>query len=78
MLFDMCCGEYGEQLEVVAEVGVDEHCSRHAADGEVRAFSNAIFGRGIGYCFLICYAIGFAELLHLSVDEFRGVVDSEK
>jgi hypothetical protein len=77
-LFDVGCSENGKWPEVVAEVGVDKHCSHHAADGEVCAFGDYVLWWGVRYCLFICDAIGFAEFFHLSVDEFGSVVDLEK
>ena len=77
-LFYVACGENGERPEVVAEVGVNEHCPCHAADGEVCAFGDTVLRWGVGYCLFICDAVGFAKFFHLSVDKFGSVVDSEK
>ena len=43
-LFDVGGGKDGEGPEPVAKVGVDQHGSGHAAEGEVRSFGNAVLG----------------------------------
>ena len=77
-LLDVCGGEYSKWPEVVAEICINEHGTCHAANGEVGAFSNAVLERGVGYCFFIAYPVCCAELLHLTMYNFRSIVDLKK
>ena len=76
-LFYMGCGEYSKGPKVIAKVCIDKHSSGHAAYGQVCTFHNTILGRGIEDCFLIHDILCFTVRLHLTLDQFRGVVDPE-
>jgi hypothetical protein len=54
MLFDMGSSEDCKGPEEIAEIHVDEHSLGHAANGEVRAFSNTILWWRVSDGFFVC------------------------